>query len=163
MEAPNPSIVWYRRLGSTVIVSCLLAAYFSWRNRETLAIAIVLLGMVPIGLSIAEGMARFGPYFSLANAARFVQPQLDQSGEVVFEGDPATASSLRFYLDQPPTITEPPDGVELIAQKMSASHPVFLIVARERLSYWQEQLTERFHFFHQETTCGSHVVLSNQP
>jgi 4-amino-4-deoxy-L-arabinose transferase-like glycosyltransferase len=149
--------------GLAIVVCCALAVYFSWKNRETLAIAIVLLGMVPIGLSIAEGMARFGPYFSLANAARFLQPQLGDSGEVIFEGHPAAASSLRFYLDQPPIIAAASGSEASIMQEMSDTHPVFLIVDRDRVPYWQEQLTARFHLYHQETTCGSRVVLSNQP
>jgi hypothetical protein len=48
-------------------------------------------------------------------------------------------------------------------ERFAAAHPVFLIISKERVPFWQEQLTERFHFYHQETTCGEHVVLSNQP
>ncbi|HEX8280254.1 MAG TPA: glycosyltransferase family 39 protein, partial [Chthoniobacterales bacterium] len=42
------------------------AAYLSWRDRETLAIAILLLGTVSVGLSIAEATARSHRYLSLA-------------------------------------------------------------------------------------------------
>lgn len=136
-----------------------LAAYFAAREREVLAISILMLGMVPVGLSAAESMARLGPHFSLASAAQFLKPRLGEAGEVLYEGPAFAASSLGFYLDRPFRLVQDDASVENFA----APHPVYLIIRRERVTYWQEQLTERFHLFHLETTCGPHVVVSNQP
>ena len=147
--------------GLSILLFAAVAAYFSSRDRETLAIVVLLLGMVPIGLSVAEGLGHFGPYLSFANAARFLQPRLGEDGEVVFEGFALSGSSLRFYLDRPLLI--PPGTEEAIVAKLSEPHPVYLIIAKERVAYWQERLTAQFHIYHQETTCGAHVVVSNQP
>ena len=122
----------------------------------------LMLGMVPIGLSAAEGMGRFGPYLSLADAARFLQPKLGADGQVLFEGSAFAGSSLSFYLDRPPLLVQPGSEEEIVA-KLSTPHPVYLIIAKERVVYWQERLTAQFHIYHQETTCGAHVVVSNQP
>ncbi len=150
-----------------IVMSSLAAAYSAWRRRENLAIAILVLGMVPIGLSMAEGMVRSGPFFSLANAARFLQPRLGEAGEVLYEGSSFAGSSLRFYLERDPWFVSDRTGAPLDAaaalEKMTAPHPVFLIIQKDRAPFWQEQLTERFHLYHLVTTCGPHVVLSNEP
>ncbi len=150
-------------IGAAILFFAGAGAYFSWRDRETLAIAILLLGMVPIGLCIAEGMARFGSYLSLAEAARFLEPKLSKAGEVLFEGSESSGSSLEFYLDKPPLIVSPFASQDAVTEKLRAPHPVYLIIGKERVPYWQERLTTEFHIFHQEAACGGHVVLSNRP
>ena len=147
--------------GIAILLFSLLAAYFSWKDRETLAIAVLMLGMTPIGLSTAEGMARFGPYLSLAQAGRFMQPRLGESGEVLFEGSAASGSSLDFYLDRPALFVAPTAPDDLVLDKMNSAHTVFFVIPRNRASYWQDRLTERFHIYHQAAACGSHVVISN--
>ena len=148
--------------GLSLVFFVAIAGHYSWRNRETLAITVLMLGMVPIGLGIVEGLGRFGPYLSLADAARFLEADLGEDGEVLFEGSAFRGSSLGFYLDRPPSFVAPEDADATIA-RLSVAHPVYLIVARERVPYWQERLTEHFHIFHQETTCGAYVILNNQP
>ena len=147
--------------GMVLLVFSFLAAYFSWKDRETLALAVLMLGMTPIGLSTAEGMARFGPYLSLAQAGRFIQPGLGENGEVLFEGSAFSGSSLEFYLDRRALIVEPTAADDLVLDKMKGTHPVFFIISRNRAPYWQDRLTERFHIYHQAAVCGSHVVISN--
>ena len=147
--------------GIAILLFSLLAAYFSWKDRETLAIAVLMLGMTPIGLSTAEGMARFGPYLSLAQTGRFMQPRLGESGEVLFEGSAASGSSLDFYLDRPALFVAPTAADDLVLDKMNSAHTVFFVIPRNRASYWQDRLTERFHIYHQAAACGSHVVISN--
>jgi len=164
-------------ISGALTIASILAGYFLFRNRENVAITVLMLGMVPVGLSTAEGIARAGSHLSLANAARFLQPQLGETGEILYEGSSFAGSSLWFYLDRPfhlvdetaalrplsPLVSEerisPPAAIE----KMSAEHPVYLIIHKNRVPYWQEKLTERFHLYHQETTCGPHVVVSNVP
>jgi len=144
--------------GLPLLAAALLAGYFAMNDREMLALAIVMLGAVPMGLSAAECVSRLGPHFSLANAAQFLQPRLEESGEVFYEGSAAARSSLGFYLDKNFSFLTDENAV---LEKMSADHPVFLIIQKERVPYWQDRLTERFHIFHQETTCGPHVVVGN--
>ncbi len=155
-------------IGLAIIVSCLVAAHFAWRNREELAIASIMVAMVPVGLGAAEAMARYGAHFSLAKAVQVLQPSLGEAAEVLFEGTPHAGSSLGFYLERPPLIISAADpsnstGLAAALEKMGAAHPVYLIIRKERVPFWQEQLTERFHFYHQAATCGPHVVLDNQP
>jgi len=150
-------------LGPVGVIAAVLAAYFSWRGRETLSLAVLMLAMVPVGLSTAEMGARMGSNFSLANAARFLQPRLGDSGAVLYEGSAFAGSSLSFYLDRPFFLVG--DGQvseEAALEKLSVPHPVYLIVHKDRVPHWQRRLTERFHIYHQEITCGPHVVVSNQ-
>ena len=146
--------------GFALILFALAAAHFSWRDRETLAIALLLLGMMPLGLSIAEGQGRFGNYLSLANAAAFLEPRLGEKGEVIFEGPARAGSSLPFYLARPPLFVETATDRDLILDRLASPHPVFLIIHKDRAPYWQEQLTERFHIYHQAATCGPYVVIT---
>jgi len=39
--------------------------------------------------------------------------------------------------------------------------PVFLVVEQDRVTYWRELLTRRFHLYHQIATSGTYVILSN--
>ncbi|MFN2508545.1 MAG: ArnT family glycosyltransferase [Chthoniobacterales bacterium] len=160
-------------VGSATVLACLAAAYFVWTHRQKLALAILMLGIVPIGLAAAEVIARRDPYFSLAGAADFLQSRLGQEGEVLYEGSANAGSSLRFYLDRRPVFVSDHAQVPSAAnsyidsaaaiEKMTAAHPVYLIIQKDRVPFWQERLTRRFHIYHQVTTCGSHVVLNNSP
>ncbi|MDQ6861574.1 MAG: hypothetical protein M3032_10535, partial [Verrucomicrobiota bacterium] len=155
-----PESKWFVIGPALVLIAAGCAAiYFVVRERETVAISILFLAMVPCGLSVAEGMMRFDPQFSLASAAGVLQGQLGKDGEVLFEGRPMAASSLLFYLDRPFRVVD--ENAALTG--LAASHPVYLIIDKERVAFWQERLTARFHIYHQETTCGPHVVISNQP
>ena len=51
---------------------------------------------------------------------------------------------------------------EAVLQKWAAPEEVFLIIDQGRIGYWRKLLTDRFHIYHQITTCGTYVVLSNQ-
>ena len=145
--------------GIALVASAVLATYCVVRERAILALSALMLGMVPVGLSTAEAMARLGSHFSLANAAQFLEPRLGNTGQVLYEGSAFASSSLRFYLHKPVEFVDEATTLERFAQP----HPVYLITHRRRVPHWQKRLTERFHLFHQEATCGPHVVLSNQP
>ncbi len=147
--------------GLPLLAAALLAGYFAMQDRETLALAIVILAAIPMGLSAAESMSRLGAEFSLANAAQFLAPRLEETGEIFYEGSAFDSSSLRFYLEKNISLMTNAETEVNAMEKMSANHPVFLIIHKERVPYWQDRLTERFHIFHQETTCGPHVVVGN--
>jgi hypothetical protein len=157
-------------------VCCSIAAYLVWQTRETLAVAVLLVGFVPAGLAACDGSVRLGQYFSLASAANFLNLRLGENGEVLYEGPAPAASSLRFHLDRPFRIVGksrkkrdaagPADhrlSRDEALEQMAAAHPVYLIIHKDRASYWQRRLTERFHIYHQVTTCGEHAVLNNHP
>ncbi|MGI8821131.1 MAG: ArnT family glycosyltransferase [Chthoniobacterales bacterium] len=151
-------------IGCALLGSCGVAAFFAWRNREELAIGTIMLGMVTIGLGAAEAMARSGAQFSLAETARYVQPRLGASGEVWYEGTPRAGSSLGFYLERPPLMVDARHfDAGAVLERFSALHPVYLVIKKERVPFWQRELTERFHVYHQVASCGAHVVVDNQP
>ena len=168
-----------RMLGLTSValgICAALAAYFTGRRRPEIALILVLVSMVPIGLGLAESVSRAAPSFSLAGAARFLNPRLGEQGQVLYEGPLHRASTLAFYLNRKFfLVNQEPDffdrGPEARAKYLdenfvlevwNRSVPIYLIIDESRVSHWQELITARVHIFHQVTTCGHHVVLSNQ-
>jgi hypothetical protein len=151
------------------------AAYLSWRERENLAIAVALLGALPLCLAAAEAIARHGPYLSFAATAHLMQPRLGEAGEVIVDAAPRAASSLGFYLDRAPWFIDdaapqtpaPPRGQRTTTadaiERFGAAHPVYLVIHKDRVPTWQEALTARYHLYHQVSTCGDYVVVDNQP
>jgi hypothetical protein len=122
-------------------------------------------------------VGQIAPYFSLADAARFLNPRLDAGGDTIFEGPLADGSSLIFYLhrkfflvNQNPQketpIGKPSIDIFLneaaVLEKWGQPDAVYLIIEESRADYWKEILTAQFHIYHQITTCGTYVVLSNQ-
>ncbi|HSH37291.1 MAG TPA: glycosyltransferase family 39 protein [Chthoniobacterales bacterium] len=159
--------------GVALAVCCAAAMYLTIHGRETLAIAAVLVALVPIGLGIAERIARNGPHLSFGRVADFLQTAPFHTGEVLFEGSRAAGSSLNFYLARgfshvaDVSSSANPTGNRLTSaqalERMGQPEPAYLIIHKERVPWWQAQLTERFHIYHQVTTCGSYVVVNNHP
>ena len=152
-------------------ICCAGAAYLAWHERGTLTITTLLVATVPIGLGSAESIARHSPYLSFARVGEFFQSPAARDAEVLFEGSRANASSLLFYLDQGFTIVGDTSGKHNAAdltpaealQRMAPPGRAYLIIHKDRVPFWQAQLTERFHIYHQVTTCGAHVVVNNHP
>jgi hypothetical protein len=155
----------------------LVALYFISKQRARLAAVALSVSMIPIGLSMMEGVARIAPYFSLADLGRFLNARLEDKGEVLFEGPLNEGSSLIFYLNRKFSLVNqnprkevplgpPPIDIFLdqdaVLKRWSQTEAAYLIIEQERVGHWQPLLTERFHFFHQVTTSGTYVVLSNQ-
>jgi 4-amino-4-deoxy-L-arabinose transferase-like glycosyltransferase len=163
-------------IAASLIIAALVALYLAAKNRPRLCLTVLALGMVPIALSLADGIARMAPQFSLANVSRLLDKQLTQQDAVVFEGELDDASSLVFYLHrQFYLVNEPPDDDLRIAGGKSISitedailrhwgdpQTIYLIIKQDRIPYWQQLLTTRFHIYHQVTASGQHVVLTNQ-
>jgi len=157
-------------------VFALAALFFARRPRSEIALLLVLASMVPIGLCLAEGASRMAPAFSLAGAARTLNPLLEEHGEVLFEGPLRNASSLTFYLPRKfYLVNQKPDFFDrsaealqkyldepFVLEEWNRSEPIYLIIDEERVPHWQELVTARVHIYHQVTTCGRYVVLSNQ-
>jgi len=123
------------------------------------------------------GVAKTSPYFSLADVARYLNPRLGTGGHAVFEGPLDDSSSLIFYLNRKFFFVnqnarkEAPIGApatdiflneQAVLDKWGQGDAVYLIVEQSRADYWKERVTSRFHVYHQVTSSGTYVVLSNQ-
>ena len=159
-------------VGAALAVCCGAAAYLVWHEREKLAITTLLLAMVPIGLGAAESIARNSPDLSFGRVAPFLRSAAAPAAEVLFEGPPEARSSLEFYLegkfavvqDEPKShvaVKRPVFTSEEALQRMAKPEPVYLIIHKDRVPWWQAQLTERFHIYHQVASCGAHVMVNN--
>ena len=163
--------------GVSLVLLSLVALYLVFKERERLAAVALAAAMVPGGLSMIEGVARTAPYFSLANVARYVNPRLDSGGDAIFEGPFDDSSSLVFYLNRKfllvnqnrqktAPIGKPSVDIfvneEAVLEKWARPDAIYLIVELSRADYWKQLLTSRFHVYHQVTTSGTYVVLSNQ-
>jgi len=155
----------------------IIAFYFILKQREKLAAIALAVSMIPAGLSMVVGVAKTAPYFSLADVARYLNPRLETGGHALFEGPLDDSSSLIFYLNrrfffvnQNPR-KEAPMGAsamdifldeQAVLDKWGKPDAVYLIVEQSRADYWKERVVSRFHIYHQVTTSGTYVVLSNQ-
>ncbi len=162
--------------GAALGIFAVAALYFAVRRRSERALVVILVSMVPIGLCLAEGASRMAPSFSLAGAARFLNPLLEDRGQVLYEGSLHHGSTLTFYLNrkfflvnQPADFFDQTDAARekyldehFVLEAWSRSDPIFLIIEESRVPHWQELVTERVHIYHQVTRCGRYVVVSNQ-
>jgi hypothetical protein len=154
-----------------------VALYFIFKRREKLAAIALAASMIPAGLSMIVSVAKAAPYFSLANVARYLNPRLETGGHAMFEGPLDDSSSLIFYLNRKFFFVnqnarkEAPIGApatdiflneQAVLEKWGQPDAVYLIVEQSRADYWKERVTSRFHVYHQVTSSGTYVVLSNQ-
>ena len=155
----------------------IIALYFIFKQHEKLAAIALAASMIPAGLSMVIGVAKTAPYFSLADVARYLNPRLETGGHAMFEGPLDDSSSLIFYLNrrfffvnQNPR-KEAPIGApatdifldeQAVLDKWDQPDAVYLIVEQSRADYWKGRVVSRFHVYHQVTTSGTYVVLSNQ-
>jgi 4-amino-4-deoxy-L-arabinose transferase-like glycosyltransferase len=163
--------------GVSLVSLSLAALYLISKRRERLAAIALAVSMIPGGLSMMEAVAQIAPYFSLANVARFLNPRLDAGGDTIFEGPFDDSSSLMFYLNrkfflvnQKPQketpIGKPSIDIFLneaaVLERWGQPSAIYLIIEESRAAYWKRILTAHFHIYHQITTSGTYVVLSNQ-
>ena len=162
--------------GLALLFFAALALYFAARQRVEIALVVVLGSMIPIGFCLAEGVARMAPFFSLADAARFLNLRLGKTGQVLYEGSLQTGSTLTFYLnqkfffvnqrpdffDQSPAAQEKYLDEDFVLEAWNRADPIYFIIHENRVPHWQKLVTARVHIYHQVTTCGHYVVLSNQ-
>src|SRR6516165_1014284 len=155
----------------------LITLYLIFKQRGKLAAIAMAVSMIPAGLSMVVGVAKTAPYFSLADVARYLNPRLEAGGYAMFEGPLDDSSSLIFYLNrkfffvnQNPRKEAPMGGhatdlfldEQAVLDKWGQPDAVYLIVEQSRADYWKEPVVSRFHIYHQVTTSGTYVVLSNQ-
>jgi 4-amino-4-deoxy-L-arabinose transferase-like glycosyltransferase len=160
-----------------LIAGPLLTIYIVRSGREKIAAAGIAAGMIVAGFCMISGVARVAPYFSLADAARFLNARLSENNQVLFEGSPGVASSLGFYLQRPFALVnqEPDPRLPLTPEQRNlflhqnaaleqwrAPRPVFLIIEQDRVNYWRGLLMQHFHVYHQVAAAGTYVILCNQ-
>jgi len=164
-------------VAASLVIFASVALYLIVNNRPRLAAVVIAAAMIPSGLSMIDGVARTAPYFSLANAGRFLNQRLGEKGEVIYEGALHQGSSLVFYLNRKFFLLDRfanddsfvgsyPSGIVLnedaVLRKWATPEAIYLIIQQGRLGYWQKLMMDRFHIYHQVTTCGPYVILSNQ-
>jgi len=159
-----------------LVIFALAALYFAARQRSEIALLLVLASMIPIGLCLAEGASRMSPSFSLAGAARYLNSHLGERGQVLYEGSLHDGSTLTFYLNRKFfLVNQKPDffnqsaaargkylDENFVLEAWTRSDPLYLIIHEDRVPHWQELVTAHVHIYHQVTTCGPYVVISNQ-
>lgn len=159
-----------------LLVFSLSGLFFVIKHREEIALFLVLGSMVPIGFCLAESASRAAPLFSLADAARFLNPRLGQNGEVIYEGPLRSANSLSFYLNKKFfLVNQTPGSFELdaashhkyldehfVLEAWDRSNPIYFIIEQNRVAHWRKLIVNRVHIYRQVTTSGTRVVLSNE-
>jgi 4-amino-4-deoxy-L-arabinose transferase-like glycosyltransferase len=181
VERPVDDSIWtslapLAQIAVGSLVAFTVGALLVIRQRGEISLALALAAMGPIGFCLVEARSRVAPLFSLADAAQFLNPHLSQNGEVIYEGNLSGGSSLVFYLNrkfflvnQAPGLFESDPASQrkyldehYLLEAWDGSHPIYLIIDESRVAYWRNLIVNRVHIFHQVTTCGSRVILSNQ-
>jgi hypothetical protein len=177
-----PDAAWpsFQSMAQMAIFALLIfsmpALFFVIKQREEIALFLVLGSMIPIGFCLAESASRAAPLFSLADAARFLNPRLGQSGEVLYEGPLRSANSLSFYLNKKFfLVSQTPGSFEqdaasqhkyldehFVLEAWEGANPIYLIIEQDRVAHWRRLIVNRVHIYRQVTACGTRVVLSNE-
>jgi 4-amino-4-deoxy-L-arabinose transferase-like glycosyltransferase len=153
-----------------------LAALVAVRQRGEVTLVLAVAAMVPAGFCLIESGARAAPFLSLADPARYLNSRLRGSGDVIFEGPLRSGSSLSFYLEkkffllnQRPNAYERDSASQakyldehFLLEVWAQSDPIYLIIDEGRVAHWRDLIVQRVHIYHQVTTSGRRVVLSNQ-
>jgi len=153
-----------------------VAALLIPKQRGEITLVVALAAMVPVGFGLVEGRSRIAPYFSLADAADFLNPRLGRESEIVYEGSLRSGNSLTFYvekkfflLNQAPSFFERDAAAQnrcldehFLLDAWDRSSPIYLIIDENRVACWRQSIVNRVHIYHQVTICGSRVILSNQ-
>ena len=175
-DAAGLSVRPLAQIAAVSLLALTLAAFFVVKQRAEITLVLALAAMVPIGCCLIEGRSRLAPFFSLADAAEYLNPRLGRNGQVIYEGSLPGGSSLTFYLekkfflvDQTPGFFERDPASQrkyldehFLLDAWDRSDPLYLIIDENRVAYWRQLITDRVHIYHQVTTCGSRIVLSNQ-
>ena len=165
-------------IGFALTLFSAIALWFIWRERPRLALMALAAAMVPIGFSMMDGVARMAPYFSLADAADFIQERIAPNDKIVYEGSMHVGSSLLFYLgrkfylvnqdpaSEPGAALGPTPDIFLdemtVMQAWKGPDRFYLLIEQVRLPHWRALLRENRVAAEELTTCGTTVLLSNR-
>ncbi|MGH7937845.1 MAG: hypothetical protein ACRD5Z_18050, partial [Bryobacteraceae bacterium] len=164
-------------VGVALLLFSAIALWFVRQDHPRLALVAVAAAMVPIGFSMIDGVARVAPYFSLAEAAQFIDARISPNDKVIYEGPMHVGSSLLFYLGRkfylvnqdpfagPGARPGPVLDVYLdeptVLQAWSGSDRIFLLLEQNRVSHWRKVLQDKGLPTADLETCGTTVLLSN--
>src|SRR5207253_10399665 len=81
-----------------LLTGAIITVYLLRRGREKIATVGLGVGMGVVVLCMISGIARIAPFFSLAEAARFLNSRLGTNRQVLSVGPPDVSTSLRLYL-----------------------------------------------------------------
>lgn len=156
-----------------------IALWFIRQNREQVAIIAIAAAMVPIGFAMIDGVARMAPFFSLAEAADYLNARIAPNDQVIYEGTMHTGSSLLFYLDrrfylvnqdpkaEPDLSRDAASAIYLdeptVEREWSGADRLFLLVEETRVPHWRAKLQGHGGPMAELMTCGTTVLLSNRP
>lgn len=154
------------------------ALWFIWRERPRLALTALAAAMVPIGFSMMDCVARIAPYFSLADAADYINARVAPNDKIVYEGPMHVGSSLLFYLgrrfylvnqdsaSEPGAALDPAPDIFLdepaVIQAWSGPDRFYLLIEQRRLPHWRALLRGSGTPVEELTTCGTAILLSNR-
>jgi hypothetical protein len=164
-------------VGIALVLFATIALWFVRQNRPRIALVAIAAAMVPIGFSMIEGVARMAPYFSLAEAAQFIDARVAPNDKVIYEGPMHVGSSLLFYLGrrfylvnqdpfaEPGARVGPAPDIFLkeptVLQAWAGSDRIFLLLESNRLPHWRRLLEDAGLPLDELTICGTTVLLSN--
>ncbi len=180
-EIPISTWLDFRSMFVVIALSLILfsaiALWFASRNRPRFTAMALAAAMVPIGFSMMDGVARMAPFFSLADAANFIQDRIAPNDKVIYEGPMHIGSSLLFYLgrkfylvNQDPAsepgskLANAPDvflDEKTVANDWTDPEKLYLLVERERVPHWETLLQAHGETPEELMTCGTTVLLSN--
>jgi chromate transport protein ChrA len=83
----------------SLVIGAAVAVYLAKTNRPRLALIMIAVAVVPIAFSLADGVARAAPQYSMADAARFLQHKITDKDAVVYEGALDEASRRHTHPD----------------------------------------------------------------
>jgi hypothetical protein len=165
-------------LGLALILFSACALWFIWRERPRLALTALAAAMVPIGFSMMDGVARMAPYFSLADAADYINARIAPNDKVIYEGPLHVGSSLLFYLPrkfylvnqdpaaEPGTALESTRDIFLdeksVLQAWRNPDHCYLLIERGRLPHWRALFHANNAVLEELTTCGTTVLVTNR-
>ena len=125
-----------------------------------------------------DGVARIAPYFSLADAADYINARIAPNDKIVYEGPMHVGSSLLFYLgrkfylvnqdpaSEPGAAFDPAPDIFLdeptVIQAWSGADRFYLLIEQRRLPHWQALLRGSSAPVEELTTCGTTILLSNR-
>ena len=118
------------------------------------------------------------PYFSLADAAEFIQERITPNDKIIYEGPMHVGSSLLFYLgrkfylvnqdpaSEPGAVLGPTPDVFLdekaVVQAWNGPDRLYLLIEQNRRPHWQALFQTHGSSAEELTTCGTTVLLSNR-
>lgn len=165
-------------IGIALVLFPAIALWFIRQNRPRIALTAIAAAMVPIGFSMIDGVSRVAPYFSLADAADFINARVAPNDKIIYEGPMHVGSSLLFYLGRKFYLVNQDPASELggaigpafdvyldeptVVKAWGGSDRFFLLIERNRLPHWEEVLRSKGETVEELTTCGTTVLLSNR-